>query len=230
MEKEEDTEQKETAEDEEKAAVAEKVEDKGKVGIEGLLVPEDLYHTSGVHIGTQQKSASMKRFIYKVRTDGLYVLDIKKTDNRLREASKFLSKYDPEKILVVAARQYGQKPARLFAKTIGATVIAGRFVPGTLTNPELQDFAQPKVIFVTDPAADQQALKEAVSIGLPVVGLCDANNETRNVDLVIPTNNKGRRALATVYWLLTREVLKQRGTIKEDSEFTQTVDEFEAPL
>jgi small subunit ribosomal protein S2 len=217
-------------EGQENEQVEEQVEEKESTGIEGLLVPEDIYHTSGVHIGTQQKSSSMKRFIYKVRADGLYVLDIKKTDTRIREAAKFLAKYEADKILIVAARQYGQKPARLFGKTIGAQVLAGRFVPGTLTNPELRQFVQPKVLFVTDPAADQQALREGLNVGMPVVGLCDANNETRDVDLVVPTNNKGRRALATVYWLLTREVLKARGDVKEDGDFKPTIDDYEAPL
>ena len=197
---------------------------------EGLLVSEDTYLTSGVHIGTQQKSASMKPFIYKVRTDGLYVLDVKQTDTRLRVAAKFLAKYPPERILIVAARQYGQKPAKLFANAIGAQVFAGRFVPGTMTNPNLMQYTEPQVVLVTDPAADQQALREAMNVGIPVVGLCDANNDTRFVDLVIPTNNKGRRALATVYWLLTREVLKARGQLESDEAFTTTIDDFEAQL
>lgn len=197
---------------------------------EELLVPEDTYLTSGVHIGTQQKSADMKPFIYKVRIDGLYVLDIKATDARIRVAAKFLARKDPTKILVVAARQYGQKPARLFSTAIGAVQLVGRFVPGTLTNPEVDDFLEPEVLVVTDPAADQQALREALTIGIPVVGLCDVNNETRNVDLVIPTNNKGRRALATVYWLLTREVLRERGSLKSDEDFTKTIDDYEASL
>src|SRR3989442_463008 len=206
------------------------MQEEEQTGVQGLLVPEDLYLTSGVQIGTQQKSADMKPFIYKVRIDGLYVLDIKKTDTRIREASKFLGRFKPENILVVAARQYGQKPARLFAKNIGAKVLAGRFVPGTLTNPNLPDFIEPEAILVTDPAADQQALREALNVGIPVVALCDANNETRDVDLVIPTNNKGRRALATVYWLLTREVLKARGTLKSDEAFTASIDDYEAAL
>ena len=206
------------------------MQEEERTGIEGLLVPEDVYLTSGVHIGTQQKSADMKAFIYKVRTDGLYVLDIKKTDERIRNAAKFLARFKPETILVVAARQYGQKPARMFAKAIGAKVLAGRFVPGTLTNPNLEDFLEPDAVVVTDPAADQQALQEALNVNLPVVGLCDANNETRYVDLVIPTNNKGRRALATIYWLLTREVLKARGAVKADEDFTATIDDYEASL
>jgi len=206
------------------------MQEEERTGLEGLLVPEDVYLTSGVHIGTQQKSADMKAFIYKVRIDGLYVLDIKKTDTRIREASKFLARVKPENILVVAARQYGQKPSRLFAQRIGAQVLAGRFVPGTLTNPNLPEFMEPEVLVVTDPAADQQALREALNVGIPVVALCDANNETRYVDLVIPTNNKGRRALATIYWLLTREVLKARGAVKSDEEFTSTIDDYEASL
>jgi small subunit ribosomal protein S2 len=197
---------------------------------ERLLIPEDVYLTSGVHIGTQQKSADMKEFIFKVRTDGLYVLDVKKTDERIRVASKFISRFDPQKILVVSARQYGQKPAKVFGKTVGTMVVAGRFVPGSLTNPILPKFIEPELLLVTDPAADEQALREGLNVGIPIVGICDANNETRYVDLVIPSNNKGRRALATVYWLLTREVLKARGAIPADEDFKLTVEEFEASL
>jgi small subunit ribosomal protein S2 len=193
-----------------------------------LLVPEETYLTSGVHIGTQQKSASMRKFIFKIRYDGLHVLDIRETDRRIRLAAKFLASYPPGKILAVSQRQYGQKPVRIFAKAIGAVSYAERFVPGCLTNPNLADYIEPKVIVVTDPATDQQALSEAVSIGIPVVGLCDVNNETRNVDLVIPVNNKGRLALATVYWLLAREIVNARGDTTEP--FTLTIEDFQAAL
>jgi small subunit ribosomal protein S2 len=194
-----------------------------------LLIPEETYLTSGVHIGTQQKSASMRRFVYKVRFDGLHVLDIRETDRRIRLAAKFLSRYPAEKILTVSQRQYGQKPVRVFAKTIGAVSYSERFVPGCLTNPSLADYFEPKVLVVTDPATDMQALSEAVSIGIPVVGLCDVNNETRNVDLVIPANNKGRVALATVYWLLSREVLRARAG-GADVPYTLTIEDFQASL
>jgi len=195
-----------------------------------LLVPEDIYLTSGVHIGTQQKSADMKDFIYKVRQDGLYVLDVKKTDERIRAASKFLARFDPRRVLVVSARQYGQRPARVFSKAIGAPAFAGRFVPGTLTNPTMKGFVEPEVIMVTDPSADKQALNEALNLGIPIVAMCDANNETRNVDLVIPTNNKGRRALACIYWVLTREVLLARGDLKDPADFKMEIEDFEARL
>jgi len=175
------------------------------------LIPVDEYLAAGVHIGTQQKTEDMKRFVYRVRADGLYVLDVKATDDRIKTAAKFLSKFDPARILVVSARQYGQFPATMFAKVIGAKSMVGRFIPGTLTNPEYRDFVEPDVVVVTDPIGDSQAVKEAVDIGVPVVAMCDTNNMTMHIDVVIPTNNKGRKALALIYWLLAQEIAKLRG-------------------
>ena len=174
------------------------------------LIPVDEYLAAGVHIGTQQKTEDMKRFVYRVRADGLYVLDVKATDDRIKTAAKFLSKFDPARILVVSARQYGQFPATMFAKVIGAKSMVGRFIPGTLTNPEYRDFVEPDVVVVTDPIGDLQAVKEAVDIGVPVVAMCDTNNMTMHIDVVIPTNNKGRKALALIYWLLAQEITKLR--------------------
>ena len=154
------------------------------------LIPIDEYLAAGVHIGTQQKTNNMMPYIYRVRTDGLYVLDVQSTDKRIRLAAKFLAKYDPANILVVSARQYGQRPATMFAKAIGANANVGRFVPNTLTNPAFRGFIEPDVLITTDPSGDAQAVNEAVDIGIPVIALCDTNNMTSNVDLVIPTNNK----------------------------------------
>jgi small subunit ribosomal protein S2 len=184
--------------------------------MEDQLTTLDNYLAAGIHIGTQQKNADMKPYIYKVRDDGLYVLDVKKTDNKIREAARFLSKFEPEKILVVSRRQYGQKPIEDFAKFTGVTAIAGRFIPGTLTNPNLSNFIEPEVVVVTDPRGDGQALQEASKIGIPVVALCDTDNSVAGVDVLIPTNNKGKKALAVVYWLLTKETLRERGQLPDD--------------
>jgi small subunit ribosomal protein S2 len=175
------------------------------------LIPVDEYLAAGVHIGTQQKTEDMKRFVYRVRADGLYVLDVKATDERIKIAANFLSKFDPARILVVSARQYGQFPATMFAKVTGAKSVVGRFIPGTLTNPEYRDFVEPDVVVVTDPIGDSQAVKEAVDVGVPVIAMCDTNNMTTHIDIVIPTNNKGRKALALIYWLLAKEITKLRG-------------------
>ena len=197
------------------------------------LIPGTDYLASGVHIGTQQKTGDMKRFIYQARPDGLYLLDIKMMDERLRIAAKFLANYDPASILVVSAREYGHHPVSMFAEVTGAKAIVERFIPGTLTNPGSAYFIEPSILIVTDPMTDEQALKEGVSIGIPIVALCDANNSTSNIDFIIPTNNKGRKALATVYWLLAREMLRERHR-KEGNEdeftFEYTAEDFEAEI
>jgi len=194
-----------------------------------LLLPFETYEENAVNIGTQQKSADMARFIDTVRDDGLYLLDVNMTDSRIRSTATFLNKFDAPRIMVVSARQYGQRPARLFAEAIGANAAVGRFIPGSLTNPALRSYVEPDILFVTDPAADQQALKEAVNSGLPVVGIVDANNNLRNVDIAVPANNKGRRSLALIYWLLAREVLKVRGeTTDEDWAASQDVEEWQS--
>lgn len=195
-----------------------------------MMVSEETYMTSGVHIGTRQKTADIKEFIYKVRNDGLYIIDVKKTDERIKAAAKFLSKYNPVQILAVSVRQYGQKPVRKLGETTGIQVLDGRFQPGTLTNPNAKTFLEPEIILLTDPLADIQALHEAKNIGIPVLALCDTNNETKYIDYVIPTNNKGRRALALIYWLLARAILREQGKIKTDEEFTTTVEDFEAEI
>jgi len=188
-----------------------------------LLLPVEEYLKAGVHIGTQQKTADMERFIHRVRDDGLYVLDVSQTDGRIRTAANFLSTYDPEGVLVASSRQYGRFPAEKFAEAIGARARTGRFIPGTLTNPDYEGYIEPDVVVVTDPIGDAQAVKEAVTVGIPVVAMCDSNNTTSKVDLVVPTNNKGRRALSVVYWLLANETLDARG-----AEPTYALEDFEA--
>jgi small subunit ribosomal protein S2 len=195
-----------------------------------MMVTEEIYMTSGVHIGTRQKTADIKEFIYKVRNDGLYIIDVKKTDERIKATAKFLAKYDPAKVLVVSVRQYGQKPVRKLGEMTGIQVLDGRFQPGTLTNPNAKTFLEPEIILLTDPLADIQALHEAKNIGIPVIALCDTNNETKYIDYVIPTNNKGRRALALIYWLLARAILREQGKIQSDEDFKAAVEDFEAEI
>lgn len=182
-----------------------------------LLIDLETYETHAVHIGTQQKSADMSTFIQEVRSDGLYLLDINITDSRIRTIAGFINRYNVANVMVVSARQYGQRPARKFSEAVGAKSAVGRFIPGSLTNPALRSYVEPDILMVTDPAADQQALSEAVDSGLPIIAICDANNNLRNVDLVLPANNKGRRSLALIFWLLSREVLKLRDETTDEA-------------
>tara|TARA_E500000331_G_scaffold67831_1_gene62470 strand:- start:228 stop:842 length:615 start_codon:yes stop_codon:yes gene_type:complete len=195
-----------------------------------LLIDEDTFLTCGVHIGTKQKSKDMEPYVYKVRDDGLRILNVNMTSEKVVEAAQFLKDFDPKDVLVVSARQYGWKPAKKFAEACGFECIAGRFTPGRLTNPEMRFFIEPKVIVLTDPAADAQAFREATNIKIPVIAMCDSNNLTTNVDIIIPGNNKGRRSLALIYWLLSREILRIRGELAADEDLEETIDDFEAPL
>ncbi|MEL7669698.1 30S ribosomal protein S2 [Methanobacterium sp.] len=195
-----------------------------------LLIPLDKYLAAGLHIGTQQKTKDMERYIYRVRADGLYVLDVRKTNDRILSAAKFLAKYDADDILVVSTRQYGQAPVKKFGKLTGAKTIPGRFIPGTLTNPNYAKFIEPKVLVVTDPRSDSQAIIEAKQIGIPVVALCDTENLLGNVDIVLPVNNKGRKAIALVYWLLARQMLRAKGALGEDEELEMQPADFELKI
>jgi len=198
--------------------------------VEELLLPQDTLLSAGIHIGTRMKTKDMAAFIYRMRPDGLFVLDVKKTDERIRVAAKFLARFEPSKIIAVGARLYGREPVKQFCEVVKATPIIGRFVPGMLSNPLYAGRVEPSVVIVSDPKADLQAVKEAGALGIPVIALCSSDNEFAGVDLVIPTNNKGRRALAVIYWLLARQVLRERGELPPDGSPTLSIDDFEVKL
>lgn len=197
---------------------------------EELLLPRDTMLSAGIHIGTRMKTKDMSPFIYRVRPDGLFVLDVKKTDERIRAVAKFLARFEPSKVAVISARLYGRTPVQKFCELTHSTALTGRFIPGMLSNPLYPNRIEPSVVVVSDPKADLQAVKEAAAIGVPVVALCSTDNEFTGVDLVIPTNNKGRRALAVIFWLLTRQVLRERGEISPDKDIPLSIDDFEAKV
>jgi small subunit ribosomal protein S2 len=197
---------------------------------EELLLPQDTMLSAGIHIGTRMKTKDMDPFIYRVRPDGIFVLDVKKTDERIRIAAKFLARFEPSKIVAVAARLYGREPVKKFCQITKATPIVGRFIPGMLSNPLHPERIEPNVVIVSDPRADVQAVVESAAIGVPVIALCSTDNDFAGLDFIIPTNNKGRRALAVVYWLLARQILRERGEIPPDGNPILSLDDFEVKL
>ncbi|NIQ07570.1 MAG: 30S ribosomal protein S2 [Candidatus Korarchaeota archaeon] len=194
------------------------------------MLPQDTLLSAGIHIGTRTKTTDMVPFIYRVRPDGLFVLDVKKTDERIRVAAKFLARFDPSKVVAVAARLYGRNPVGKFCEVTGAIPVIGRFIPGMLSNPIYPKRIEPGVVIVSDPKADAQAVREASIMGIPVVALCSTDNDFCDVDLVIPTNNKGRRALAVIYWLLARQIMREKGEITPDGDISLSVEDFEVKL
>jgi len=193
---------------------------------EQLLVAQDTYLKAGIHIGTKFKTKYMEKFIYKTRPDGLSVLNLQQIDARLRILSKFLAHYAPEDILIVSRRENGWKPLKKFGEVTTARVIAGRYPPGILTNPALDNYTEAKVVMVTDAWPDKNAIKDAIQVGIPIIALCDTNNQANNIDLVIPCNNKGKKSLGLLFMILAREYLKLRGEIKKDSDFTYKLEDF----
>ena len=191
---------------------------------------EKMILSTGIRVGTPIKTKFMTSFITRANPEGLYILDISKTLARIDVAAKFIGRTNIANVAVTSSREYGKTPIEKFCELTGATVIFGRFMPGTFTNPSLPKYLEPEIVIVTDPQADEQAVIEATRAGVPVIALSNSDNITSKVDLVIPTNNRGRKALATVYWLLTKEVLKKQGKIKSDSEMPLAIDDFEAKL
>lgn len=191
-----------------------------------FLVPTDMYLKSGIHIGTKFKTGYMDKFIYKTRSDGLSVLNVQKIDERIRMLSNFISEYAPEDILIVSRRENGWKPVKVFGKVTGAKIVAGRYPPGILTNHNLKNFMETKFVLVTDSWPDRNVVADAQKIGIPVVALCDTNNQSNFIDLVVPCNNKGKKSLGLLFWIVAREYMLKRGMIKSAEEFKYTVDDF----
>lgn len=192
-----------------------------------FLIPQEKYLETGIHIGTRFKTVDMKRFIFKMRDDGLFILDLREIDQRIREAAKIMGKYKPGDVLVVASRMYSGNAAEKFSRLTGVELLRGRFIPGTMTNVNLPGFTEPKLILVCDPKGEWEAIREAAMTGVPVVALCDTDNNTTFVDWVVPANNKGRRSLAIVFYLLARELMMKQGKIASYDEFEYRPDHFE---
>jgi len=197
---------------------------------ENLLLSLEELLAAGLHIGTRIKTVDMEKYIFRVRPDGLFILNIGDTNEKIRVAAKFMARFEPNRILAVSSRLYGKTPVEKFAELTKTVPIIGRFMPGLISNPLQPHHAEPQVVLVTDPRADFQAIKEATSVGVPVIALCDTDNVFSSVDFVIPVNNKGRRALAVVYWLLARQLLRERGELAQDANITSTIDDFETKL
>lgn len=188
---------------------------------EEFMTPLENYLKAGIHIGTKFKTKYMEPFIYKVRQDGLTVLNVQEIDKRIRVVAKMISRYEPEQILIVCRRENGWGVVKMFSELTGIRAFAGRYPPGILTNHALESFTETKLIMVIDPWPDRNVINDAINIGIPVIALCDTNNASNNIDLVLPCNNKGKKSLGLIFWILAREYLKSR-----NKEISKPLDDF----
>ncbi len=185
---------------------------------------------TGIRVGTQIKTKFMKSFITKASPEGLYMLDIDITLERIKTAAKFINRVGTDKLIVCTGRRYAETPIEKFCEMLDSKKLLGRFMPGTLTNPSLPYYIEPKLVLISDPQVDEQAITEATNAGIPIIGIANTDNITSKLDVIIPANNRGRKALATVYWLLVRQILIERGELKEDESMKYEIDDFETKI
>ena len=177
--------------------------------------------TTGIRVGTEVKTKFMIPYIAEANPEGLYLFNLDITLSRIQTAARFIKKFDIKKVIVHSGRTYANTPIEKFCELTGARKMLGRFMPGTLTNPSLPYYSEPQLIIISDPQVDAQAIAEATNAGIPVIGIANTDNVTSQLDLVIPANNRGRKALATIYWLLASEILQDSKAMKYE------IDDFE---
>jgi len=186
--------------------------------------------STGIRVGTNVKTKFMTPFITKASPEGLYMLDLDITIEKIKTAAKFINRLGTDNLIVCSGRQYAETPIEKFCEMLGAKQLLGRFMPGTLTNPSLPYYIEPKLVFISDPQVDEQAIIEATNAGIPIIGIANTDNLTSNLDVIIPANNRGRKALATVYWLLVRQILIEKGELKENESMKFEIDDFETKI
>ena len=185
---------------------------------------------TGIRVGTQVKTKFMRPFITTASPEGLYMLDLDITLEKIKTAAKFINRVGTDNLIVCTGRRYAETPIEKFCEMLDAKKLLGRFMPGTLTNPSLPYYIEPKLVLISDPQVDEQAITEATNAGIPVIGIANTDNITSKLDVIIPANNRGRKALATVYWLLVRQILIERGELKENEPMKYEIDDFETKI
>jgi len=190
---------------------------------DNMLIPLEDYVKSGIYLGTKVITPDMKPYVFKRRNDGLAIINTKMADEKIKIAAAFLSEYAPDKIVVACKREAGWKAMETFTKVTGIRVFTKKYPAGIITNTRLPVFFEPELAVIIDPWLDKNLLSDSTLINIPIISLCDTNNLTSNIDLIIPCNNKSNKSIGLVFWVLAREYLKLKGLdskIPDIKEFT----------
>jgi len=189
-------------------------------GLDALGLKEDdvvKFLACGTHLGSTNLDFQMEQYVFKRKSDGVYIINLKKTWEKIQLAARAIAAIEnPADVCVISARPYGQRAVLKFASHTGATPVAGRFTPGTFTNQIQAAFREPRLLVVTDPRTDHQPVNEAAYVNLPVIALCNTDSPLRYIDIAIPCNNKSVHSIGLMWWMLTREVLRLRGMVTRE--------------
>lgn len=180
-----------------------------------------------VHLGTKNADPQAHRYIWRRRNDGVHIINLGKTWEKILLAARVIAAIEnPEDVVVVSSRQFGQRSVFKFAQHTGSQYVGGRYTPGTFTNQIQKKFLEPRLLIVTDPLTDNQPILEASYVNIPVIAFADTDAPLRHIDISIPCNNKGKQSIALMYWLLAREVQRMRGLLQRSQPWNIMVDLF----
>lgn len=213
--------------------LAEKVEEKGldikrkikekdeTAEKENALVPIEDYLKASVHLGTRVITPDMRKYVYRRRADGLAVFNTALLDDEIRKGAEYLADFSPEQAIIVCKREAGWKAVKKFSEITGMRSFTKKYPAGVLTNSQLEDFFEVDLVLICDPWVDKNALNDALRVRVPVMSICDTNNYTQGVKVIVPGNNKSAKSLGMLLYLLAKVYCEKRKI-----PFTATIKDF----